>query len=248
MSTPLPGPPMSPPPDPLPGAPMGPPLPGASMGPPVVGALSGRANAAMLLLAAAALVNLAMAFLPLADLHAAHHPGPEPAALATTLRAGGRALLAGCVVAGGVAWAGWFIRARANLAAFGVRSRRVVDSVGRAPEVRRQITVLTWAFRGTVLAGAATLPVAWLAGRATAAEAGGVRARARAGHPVDDALAAHLFGRELLLHLPAAAFFVLATALGLMLIAHVTSAQYGRVARLRARDAAFAAVDGTIGA
>ncbi|WP_426507928.1 hypothetical protein ACPPVO_56375 [Dactylosporangium sp. McL0621] len=214
----------------------------------MIRAISGHASAAMLLVAAAALVNLGIAFLPLADLHALHHPGRESAALAITLRAGGWVLLAGCCLGAAAAWAGWLVRARANLVAFGVRSRRVVDSVGRAPEVRRRMTVFTWAFRGTLLAGAATLPVASLAGRETAAEMGGVRAQARAGQPVDDALAAHLFGRELVLYLPAAALFVLAAAFALLLIAHITSAQYGRVARLRARDSAVAseAVDGTI--
>ncbi|WP_433080550.1 hypothetical protein ACQP1P_43425 [Dactylosporangium sp. CA-052675] len=207
----------------------------------MIRAISGPAAAAMLGVAAAALVNLGVAFLPLADLHAVHHPGVESATLALFLRWFARTLLVGCLLVAAVAWAGWLLRARGNLAAFGVPSRRVVDSVGRAPELRRRVTILQWSCYGTASVALVWVWVAWLAGRETAAEIASVREQARAGHPVDDALAAHLFGRELILHLPPAALFVLAAGAALLLIANVTSAQYGRVARLRG------AVGGTIG-
>ncbi|WP_433052073.1 hypothetical protein [Dactylosporangium sp. CS-033363] len=207
---------------------------------PMIRALAHWANAAMVAVAAAALLNLGMAFLPLADLHAVHHPGPETAALATTLRLVGWAGRAVLLLTAALVWIGWVSRARSNLVAFGVRSHRVVDSVGRAPEPRRHMTLLTWAFWGTSLVGAATLLVAWLAGRETAAEIGLVRTQARDGRAVDDALAGHLFGRELLLYLPSAALFVLAAGFAVLIVAHVTSAQYGRVARLRARDSVLA--------
>ncbi|GAA3297458.1 hypothetical protein Dvina_49010 [Dactylosporangium vinaceum] len=229
----------------------------------MIRAISSWATAAMVFAAAAALTNLAMAFLPVVDLHAVHHPGPATTALATALRLVAGVLLGGFALAFAVAWAGWSSRARKNLQGFGVRSRRVVDSIGRAPDVRRRMTTLTWALRGAVLAGGLALLLAWLGGRSTAGEIADVRAQARSGHPVDDALAAHLFGREVLLYLPSAALFVLVAVLALLFIARVTSAQYGRVARLSgdtglaggdavgrrrlgARDDAVALVGGTI--
>jgi len=208
----------------------------------MIRAISAWATAAMCGIAATALVQLMIAFLPVADLRAVHHPGAD----STALRAGAWALLIACGCFGCTSCAVWAARARANLVVFGLRSRRIVNSVGRAPELRRRMAVLTWLLRCTLLAGGVALLLAELAGRDNAAEIADVRRQARAGHPVDDALAAHLFGRQLVLHLPAAALFVLAAALALLIIARVTSAQYGRVARLRARDEAFAAVGGTI--
>ncbi|WP_432979920.1 hypothetical protein [Dactylosporangium sp. CA-233914] len=214
----------------------------------MIRAISHWATVTQLGLAAAALAQLVIAFLPVADLWAVHHPGAESAALAATLRVGAWTLTmlsAAVAFAAIVAWAG---RARANLAAFGIRSRRITDSVGRDPALRRRVTALVWLLRAAVAAGAVALVLAWAAGRDNAGEIGAVRGQARAGHPVDDALAGHLLGRQLVLNLPAAALFVLAAALALLLIARVTSAQYGRVASLRAQEAAAPAIGGTIGA
>ncbi|MFG2038322.1 hypothetical protein [Dactylosporangium sp. NPDC048998] len=200
----------------------------------MIRAISRWATVAMLGVAATALVDLAIAFLPLADLWAAHHPGPESAALATTIRIGAWTALAVTGVVTAVAAGGWAARARSNLAAFGVSSRRITHgSVGPLPGLRRRMTVLTWLLRATLLSGCAAMLVAWLAGLDNAAEIADVRRQAAAGLRVDDALAAHLFGRQLVLRLPAAALFVAAAVVALLLIARVTSAQYGRVARLR---------------
>ncbi|MFI5914649.1 hypothetical protein [Dactylosporangium sp. NPDC051541] len=206
----------------------------------VIRGISAWATAAMVCVAAAALTNLAAAFLPIVDLRAVHHPGPATTGLASALRVVAALVLFGFVLGFAVAWGGWSRRARGNLLGFGVRSRRVVDSVGRAPEVRRRMRVLTWLLWSTVLAAVVTRLLAWSAGRSTAGEIGEVRAQAWAGQPVDDALAAHLFGRELVLGLPAAVLFVLAAALTMVFVGRVTSAQYGRVARLRARELAGA--------
>src|SRR4051812_44894176 len=123
----------------------------------MIRAISGWATATMALLSAAALVNLGIAFLPLADLHAVHHPGSAATALATALRVGAWFVLGGLAGAAGVAWVGWSRRVRANLAGFGVRSRRLTDSVGRGPEVRRRMRVLTWSLWGSAAAGGGAL-------------------------------------------------------------------------------------------
>ncbi|WP_432831640.1 hypothetical protein [Dactylosporangium sp. CA-092794] len=200
----------------------------------MIRAISGWATAAMLGLAATALVYLVIAFVPLADLWAAHHPGQRASAAAAAIRLSAWAALALAGAVAAVATGGWAGRARANLEAFGVRSRRIAHgSVGRSPALRRRMTALVWLLRGSLLAGCAAALLGWLAGQDNAAEIGDVRAQAAAGRPVDGALAADLFGRQLVLRLPAAALFVIAAAVAVVLVARVTSAQYGRVARLR---------------
>ncbi|GGM16676.1 hypothetical protein ACFFX1_41020 [Dactylosporangium sucinum] len=199
-----------------------------------VRAIAHWATAAMLAVAGAALANLALAFAPLADIWAAHRPGAEPSALAGTVRIGLGIALAACLAATAVAARGWHARARGNLAAFGVADRRVTTgSVGRAPRQRRSMLVLTWVFRGLALAGAVATLLGVLSGLDNAVEIGRVRHLAAAGEPVDRALVAHLFGRQLVLRLPGAALLVGAAGAAVLLIARTTSAQYGRIARLR---------------
>ncbi|GAA4248425.1 hypothetical protein [Dactylosporangium darangshiense] len=200
--------------------------------------LSRWATVAMAAVAGTALVYLAIALLPLVDLWAARHPGPDRSAFATTLRIGGWSLLAAVAAVSAVAAAGWAVRARSNLAAFGVRSRRLAHgSVGRSPHLRRRMTVLVWLLWSTLFAGAAATLLGVLAGLDNRAEIGSVRDLAASGRPVDHALAADLFGRQLVFGLPGAALFVIAAAAAVGLIAAVTSAQYGRVARLRVAPA-----------
>ncbi|WP_238015595.1 hypothetical protein KZZ52_55530 [Dactylosporangium sp. AC04546] len=199
-----------------------------------VRAIAHWATAAMLAVAAAALANLALAFAPLADIWAAHRPGAEPSALAGTVRIVIALALAASLTAAAVAAWGWHARARANLVAFGVSDRRVITgSVGRVPRLRRSMVVLTWVFRGLVLAGAVATVLGVLSGLDNAGEIGHVRHLAAAGEPVDRALVAGLFGRQLVLRLPGAALLVGAAGAAVLLIARTTSAQYGRIARLR---------------
>jgi hypothetical protein len=203
-------------------------------GGPAIRAISHWATAAMLGVAGTALAYLVIAFVPLADMWAVRRPGPDAAALAGTVRIAAWALLGGAAVVAAVATGGWVGRARSNLVAFGVRSRRLAHgSVGRSPALRRRMTVLTWLFRASLLTACGVALLGYLAGLDNAGEIGEVREQAAAGGRVDDALAAHLFGRQLMLRLPGAALFVIAAGFALLLIARVTSAQYGRVARLR---------------
>jgi hypothetical protein len=95
------------------------------------------------------------------------------------------------------------------------------------------MTALVWLLWGSLFAGGAATLLGVLAGLPNRAEIGTVREVAADGGPVDRVLAADLFGRQLVLGLPGAALFVLAAAAAVGLIAAVTSAQYGRVARLR---------------
>ncbi|MGI5245484.1 hypothetical protein [Dactylosporangium sp. CA-139066] len=213
---------------------------------PVIRALSTWATVAMAAVAGTALVYLAITLLPLVDLWAARHPGPGRAALAGALRIAGWVLLAAVAALSAVAAGVWGARARSNLAAFGVRTRRLAHgSVGRSPGLRRRVTALVWSLWGALLAGGAATVHGVLAGLPNRAEIGAVREGVAAGGPVDRALAADLFGRQLVLGLPGAALFVLAAAAAVTLIAAVTSAQYGRLARLRAPDPGDG---GTIGA
>ncbi|MEU0554695.1 hypothetical protein [Dactylosporangium sp. NPDC006015] len=199
-------------------------------------AISGWATAAMLAVAGAALTHLCVAFLPLVDIWAAHRPGTDAAAV----RLGGWAALAVAVLTAWVAFAGWAGRARSNLAAFGIRATSAVPlmdvavgSVGRSPLLRRRMTVLTWLWWLGLLLTVTAVGVAVLAGLDNLREIDDVRERVAAGGTVDRALVSHLFGRQLLLRLPGAALGIAAAVVALILIARVTSAQYGRVARLR---------------
>ncbi|GAA0730038.1 hypothetical protein GCM10010199_44960 [Dactylosporangium roseum] len=197
-------------------------------------AISHWATTAMLGVAGTALAQLLIAFVPLADIWAAHRPGAGAAALAATVRIVAWILLAATALVAAIAFAGWLTRARSNLAAFGVEPRKVTTgSVGRSPELRRRMTVLSWLFRVSLLAACLVTGLGLVAGLDNVDEIGDVRDQAAAGHPVDGALVADLFGRQLMLRLPGAALFVVAAVFALLLIARTTSAQYGRVARLR---------------
>ncbi|WP_327008269.1 hypothetical protein OHA72_14040 [Dactylosporangium sp. NBC_01737] len=199
-------------------------------------AISSWATAAMLTVAAAALTHLCVAFLPLLDIWAAHRPGSDVGAV----RLGAWAVLATTVVTAWVVFTGWARRARSNLVAFGIRTTSAmplldvaVGSVGRAPALRRSMTVLTWLWWIGLLAALAAAALGVVAGLENLREIDDVRDRVAAGGAVDRALVSHLFGRQLLLRLPGAALGVVAAAFALVLIARVTSAQYGRVARIR---------------
>ncbi|GAA2391500.1 hypothetical protein [Dactylosporangium salmoneum] len=202
----------------------------------MIRAISHWATAAMAAVAGTALVYLLLAFLPLADLWAARDPGPHREALAAALRIGGWGLLFALAVTTAVATAGWAARARSNLVAFGLRSRRLA---------RGRTAVLVWLLWGSAFAGAGAALLGLIAGLDDREEIADVRGRVAAGHPIDHDLAAHLFGRQLVLGLPSAALFVLAAAVAVLLIGRVTGVQCGRIARLRA---ALAVAGGTIGA
>ena len=206
-------------------------------------AISSWATASMLAVAAAALTHLCVAFLPLADIWAAHRPGTDSGAV----RLGAWVVLATTVVTAWVVFAGWARRARSNLVAFGIRTTSAmplrdvaVGSVGRAPALRRSMTVLTWLWWLSLLATLLAVALGVLAGLDNLREIDDVRERVAAGGTVDRALVSHLFGRQLLLRLPGAALGVVAAAFALVLIARVTSAQYGRVARIRGAAASRA--------
>jgi len=199
-----------------------------------VRAISHWATAAMLGIAGSALVYLLIAFVPLADLWAVHRPGASPSALAGTVRIAAWILLGMTVAVAAFAFTGWARRAKSNLVAFGTRSRKLTHgSVGRSPVLRRRMTILTWLFWSSLGTGILTTALGAVAGLDNAGEIDDVRAQAAGGQPVDSVLAAHLFGRQLTLRLPGAALFVIAAVFALLLIARTTSAQYGRVARLR---------------
>ncbi|MET7417680.1 hypothetical protein [Dactylosporangium sp. NPDC005555] len=208
-------------------------------------AISSWATAAMLSVAAAALAHLCVAFVPLADIWAAHRPGSD----ASAVRIGAWAVLAVAVVTAWAAFAGWAGRARSNLAAFGIRPASAVPlldvavgSVGRAPALRRRMTVLTWLWWLGLLLTLAAAVLGVLAGLDNVREIGDVRDRVAAGGAVDRALVSHLFGRQLLLRLPGAVLGIVTAVSALLLIARVTSAQYGRVARIRGSAAPRAAL------
>lgn len=199
-------------------------------------AISSWATAAMLAVAAAALTHLSVAFLPLVDIWAAHRPGSD----ASAVRLGAWVVLATTVLIAWTVFAGWARRARSNLVAFGIRTTSAlplfdvaVGSVGRAPALRRRMTVLTWLWWISLLAALAVVALGVVAGLDNLREIDDVRDRVAAGGTVDQALVAHLFGRQLLLRLPGAVLSVVAAVFALVLIARVTSAQYGRVARIR---------------
>lgn len=205
-----------------------------------VKAISSWATAAMLAVAAAALAHLCVAFVPLADIWAAHRPGGDASAVAGAVRLGAWAVLAAAVLTALAAFAGWARRARSNLAAFGIRAGSAmplrdvaVGSVGRAPALRRRMSALTWLWWVSLLVTLAAVALGALAGLDNLREIDAVRDRVAAGGAVDRALVSHLFGRQLLLRLPGAVLGVVAAVSALVLIARVTSAQYGRVARLR---------------
>jgi hypothetical protein len=199
-------------------------------------AISSWATAAMLAVAAAALTHLCVAFLPLVDVWAAHRPGSDVGAV----RLAAWAVLATTVVTAWAVFAGWSRRARSNLVAFGIRTTSkmplmdvAVGSVGRAPALRRRMTVLTWLWWLSLLLALTAVGLGVLAGLDNLREIDDVRERVAAGGTVDRALVSHLFGRQLLLRLPGAALGIAAAVFALVLIARVTSAQYGRVARIR---------------
>ncbi|MEV4509411.1 hypothetical protein AB0K00_10685 [Dactylosporangium sp. NPDC049525] len=199
-------------------------------------AISSWATAAMLTVAAAALTHLCTAFLPLVDIWAAHRPGSDVGAVRLT----GWVVLATTVLIAWAVFTGWARRARSNLVAFGIRTTSAmplmdvaVGSVGRAPALRRSMRVLTWLWWLSLLAALAAVALGVLAGLDNLREIADVRDRVAAGGTVDGALVSHLFGRQLLLRLPGAALSVVAAVFALVLIARVTSAQYGRVARIR---------------
>jgi hypothetical protein len=199
-------------------------------------AISSWATGAMLAVAAAALTHLCVAFLPLVDIWAAHRPGSDVGAV----RLGGWIVLAITVLLAWAVFAGWARRARSNLVAFGIRTTSAmplrdvaVGSVGRAPALRRSMTVLTWLWWLSLLAALTVAVLGGLAGLDNLREIADVRERVAAGGTVDGALVSHLFGRQLLLRLPGAVLSVVAAVFALVLIARVTSAQYGRVARIR---------------
>lgn len=199
-------------------------------------AISSWATAAMLAVAAAALTHLCVAFLPLLDIWAAHRPGSDVSAV----RIGGWVVLAVAVLVAWIMFAGWARRARSNLVAFGIRTTSAmplfdvaVGSVGRAPALRRSMTVLTWLWWLSLLAALVAVALGVLAGLDNLREIDDVRDRVAAGGTADRALVSHLFGRQLLLRLPGAVLSVVAAVFALVLIARVTSAQYGRVARIR---------------
>ncbi len=210
-------------------------------------AISSWATAAMLAVAAAALTHLCVAFLPLADIWAAHRPGGDASAVAGAARLGAWVVLAAAVVTASATFAGWARRARSNLVAFGIRTTSAmplfdvaVGSVGRAPALRRRMTVLTWLWWLSLLAALAAVVFGVVAGLDNVREIGDVRDRVAAGGTVDGALVSHLFGRQLLLRLPGAVLSIVAAVFALVLIARVTSAQYGRVARIRGAAAPLA--------
>lgn len=199
-----------------------------------VRAISHWATAAMLGIAGTALVHLLIAFVPLVDIWAVHRPGAGTAALAGTVRIVSWILFAATATVAAIAFTGWARRAKSNLVAFGTKSKKLtIGSVGRSPVLRRRMTILTWLFWAGLVTGCLATGLGTIAGLDNVREIGDVRDQAASGQPVDRALAAHLFGRQLTLRLPGAALFVIAAVFALLLIARITSAQYGRVARLR---------------
>jgi hypothetical protein len=181
-----------------------------------------------------------VAFLPLIDIWAAHRPGGDASAVAGAVRLGAWAVFAAAVLTAWAVFAGWTRRARSNLVAFGIRTTSAMPlldvaagSVGRAPALRRRMTVLTWLWWLSLLAALAAVVLGVVVGLDNLREIDDVRDRVAAGRAVDGALVSHLFGRQLLLRLPGAVLSVVAAVFALVLIARVTSAQYGRVARIR---------------
>jgi hypothetical protein len=114
-----------------------------------------------------------------------------------------------------------------------------MKSVGRSRprRARRRIAVLVWTWWTALLAAAGALVVAVAAGLTNVRELAGIRASLVTGLPVDQPLARHLLGRQVALRLPSAALLVLAAVLAVLVVARVTSAQYAKVARLRAAPA-----------
>jgi hypothetical protein len=110
-----------------------------------------------------------------------------------------------------------------------------VTSVGRSRGrgVRRRMAVLVWAWWAMLLAALFAAGLGLVAGGDNAQELAGIRSSMASGEPVEVPLAVGFFGHQVAQQLPAAALFVVAAVLAMLLVARVTNAQYAKVARLR---------------
>jgi hypothetical protein len=223
-----------------------------------VQAISGWATAAMFSIATFALAYLLDTLSPLVDVWAARRAGAG-ASVAGVVQALGWAVPALTLVLAVSSFVGWVAKARANVRVLS-RQRTFLDrlplglwlvpvtnlvlpplhlsdlaarSVGRGTRRRQSTVRLVWLWWATFVSALVAVAAGLSAGADNAAEMAGLRARVAAGEPVDVGLAVDLFGRQVVLRLPAAALFVVAAVLALLVIAKVTNAQYAKVAKLR---------------
>jgi hypothetical protein len=202
-------------------------------------ALSGWATAAMLSIAAFAVAYLLDTLSPVIDAWAARQPAGGPATQVARVSAAVDALVVpvslGLVA---VSFVGWLEQARVNAKALtGTRSQPLdverIASASAGPEPASRTRMLVRVWLGATLTTLGALAAGLYAFRDSADEAAGLHDHIVTGRPVDGALAAGLFARQIAVRFPSALLLVVAAVLALFVVHRITSAQYAQAERFR---------------
>jgi hypothetical protein len=216
--------------------------------------VSGRADAATVALAVAALLDLIWAFTPLASLWAAHEAadrgGRTPGAVLIVSNLGVLALMVFVHLLAGALLAGWIHRAATNARVLGwshwspglaagawfiplanwVMPPIFVAGVARA-SLWRHADRSVWSWWLTWATGSAALWVGTVLTFPT--ELRDLMSQVSDGATVDLGRTGELLGYQIAARLPGAGLLIAAAVLGIVVVEGVTTAQYDRFDRLR---------------